>query len=128
MAEIWRVRSLKTDYTWEGPLEAVWEAQLDPISDDFTPDEIGATELLQRWAERVREYCPDGLVPIYWSVRSQGKFERMPFQFHLKEYEDFLTEFSWLGTSTEATREDSSRRPRAGSRASFSPSSISIPC
>jgi hypothetical protein len=96
-AEIWRVRSLETDYRWEGPLEAIWEVSHDPISDDYTPEETEAGELLHMWAEQVREVYPDGLVPIYWFVYSegQGKFERMPFQRHLGDAEDFLTYFSW---------------------------------
>lgn len=97
---IWKVRSRRRDFEWSGELLAYWEAHLDPISDDFTPAEISAVDLLRRWTEQVEEKFSNGLVPIYWSVHSpsQAKFERMPFQFcHLPgpPRKDFLTYFTW---------------------------------
>jgi hypothetical protein len=94
----WKVRTRRGGYTWQGPLVAISEVSGDPISDDYTPDEIDAQELLRHWAARAQEHFPDGLVPISWFVAcsSQGKFEAMPFQF-LWEYpkEDFLTFYDW---------------------------------
>lgn len=95
---VWRVRHLQSDYQWEGPLVAYWEVDHDPISDNYTPDEISATDLLRQWAKRVRNAHPDQMVPIYWFVesREEAKFERMPFQpRHYGLDEDSLTNYTW---------------------------------
>lgn len=64
-------------------LEASWEVHSDPVSDDYTPQEISAEALLLKWLEIVQNKHPDELIPIYWSVQcaSQGIFETMPFQY-----------------------------------------------
>ena len=96
-----RHRTLGHEHT-EASIVAVWEAHLDPISDDYTPSEISAPDLFTLWARRVSERHPNGLVPIYWFVDVRGEtvrtFEYMPFQLdHLRRYnkEDFLSFFSW---------------------------------
>jgi len=100
-AATWKVRSLRSDYEWEGILVAYWEVALDPISDEYTPKEINARELFYRWAKEVKKKYPNNLIPIYWFVecREQGKFAYAPFQFnHFIESnpsEDFLSEFTW---------------------------------
>ena len=110
MTDLWQFRARPTGVNFEGPLEAVWEVMLDPMSDDYTPDEIDATELLVLWAEKVRKERPDGLIPIFWYVQSegQGQFERMPFQFEhdpdLEQAEDFLTYLTWPTNSTTGER------------------------
>jgi hypothetical protein len=98
----WRVQFLGNSEGWEGELRAYWEVQLDPMSDDYTPREISALDLLGKWASAVKEKVQGDLVPIHWFVESpgHGKFERLPFQFnHLvaidPEPGDFLTFFSW---------------------------------
>jgi len=93
----WRVRCLRNDYEWQGHLVADWEVDLDPISDDYTPDDTDAAELLRIWASQVREHHPDELIPIYWFVASpdQAKFEQMPFQHHRLLAEDFLSFNTW---------------------------------
>lgn len=52
--------------------EEVWlhyELAGDPISDDYTPDEISATALFDMWADRYRRAGRDPHnVPIYWFV------------------------------------------------------------
>jgi hypothetical protein len=97
---IWKVRSLTSNYEWEGVLVAYWEVSLDPISDDYTPKEIDVRELFHKWERQVRKNHRNGLVPIHWFVecREEGKFNYMPFQFnHFSNYshEDFLTFFTW---------------------------------
>ena len=97
---MWKVRSRRSDFEWSGELLACWEAHLDPMSGDFTPDDISAVDLLRDWTERVEEEFPNGLVPIYWYVlqESHGNLEWMPFQLcHLPSPppEDFLTHFTW---------------------------------
>jgi hypothetical protein len=97
----WKVRNRHSDHAWEGELVAYWEVCSDPISDDYTPDEISADELLALWVTKVREDYPNGLIPIYWSVASHSNlaFERLPFQFdHNPEIgtpENFLTFYTW---------------------------------
>ncbi len=99
---IWKVTSRQGGHEWSGPLIAYWEVDRDPISDDYTPQEINAAELLSRWVQKVRGAYPDDLIPIHWFVEisEQGKFERMPFQFHPAasgrgSLEDFLSFYSW---------------------------------
>ncbi len=78
-------------------LELYWEVALDPISDDWTPDDISADDLLDRWAREVRE-CENGLVPIHWSIRGPGIHELAPYQFQhsrVRGSKNFLTYFTW---------------------------------
>lgn len=103
----WRFSSrTHPGYEREGVLVAYWEAYLDPISDDYTPREIGARDLFDQWCKRVYQKFPNGLVPISWFVRceEQGVLEGMPFQFeHFPNSfpHDFLTFFTWpINTAT----------------------------
>lgn len=97
----WRVRSRRDNFVWEGSLVAVWEVEGDPISDNYTVDEIAAAELLSRWAAGLTKKHPNGLIPIHWFISSKdaAKFEGMPFQYdHFSgryAAEDFLTFFEW---------------------------------
>ena len=96
----WRVRFARTGGSWEGPLVAYWEVERDPISDDYTPDDVSAEELLRMWAARVSEERSEGLIPIYWFVKrgEAGKPEWMPFaydHFDGRYRENFLDFFSW---------------------------------
>lgn len=105
MTKIWRVRSKQaSDYTWESPLAACWEALLDPISDAFTPTDKTAGELLKLWAAEVMAERPDGLIPIYWYVKGEGQLDYMPFQYeHHPDTprDNFLTYNTWpLDAST----------------------------
>lgn len=99
---IWKCRNLKTGFEPEGMLEAYWEVALDPISDEYTPQEVDAFELFYMWERQVSERYTQGLIPIYWFLEYKGAnvstFEGMPFQFeHISDsfHEDFLTFFSW---------------------------------
>lgn len=97
---IWQVRSLETDYEWEGSLEAYWEVSHDPISDDYTPADASARELFALWADVVRAEYKDGLIPIYWYVQclAQGKLAAMPHRFYpggLAFRDDFLASSTW---------------------------------
>ncbi|KPJ51083.1 MAG: hypothetical protein AMJ38_01040 [Dehalococcoidia bacterium DG_22] len=99
---VWNFENRRVGFGCTATLVAYWEVYLDPISDDFTPDEISAAQLLSRWANGVREKYPDELIPISWFVRVDGEnvktFEYMPFQFEhfpLPDHEDFLTLFTW---------------------------------
>ena len=97
----WRVRSRQGSFQWEGELVAYWEANYDPISDDYTPEDISASDLLRMWAKRVREYHPDGMISISWSVQCHKakQYEYMPFQYipgpNTGTHADFLTYYHW---------------------------------
>jgi hypothetical protein len=96
----WKVKVRHSTYEWQGPLEAYWEVSCDPMSDNYTPDEISASDLLMLWSRKVHQEHPDGLIPIYWFAQCEreGKFAAFPFQFdHFggKPREDFLSIFSW---------------------------------
>ena len=99
--QTWRVKFLKHDGGWDGPLVAYWEVERDPMSDDYTPDDISAEDLLRKWAKAVEgKHTND--IPIHWFVESpgHGKFENMPFQFnHAADVdaapENFLSHYSW---------------------------------
>ena len=60
----WRVRHRRTDYEWEGILVAYWEVALDPISDEYTPKEIDARELFNKWAKQVKKKYTNGVLFI----------------------------------------------------------------
>jgi len=105
----WKVRSLRSGYEWEGILVVFWEASLDPISDDYTPQEITARRLFEQWVKKVHKKYPNDLLPLHWSVecREHGLFEYMPFQFsHFADRprEDFLTFFTWPLNSATGER------------------------
>ena len=96
----WRVQHRGREMSWECSLSAYWEVMGDPISDDYTPNEISARDLLDLWVKRHSSECKDGLVPIHWFVRSDpGKIEGMPFAYdHFRgkyHLEDFLHFYCW---------------------------------
>jgi hypothetical protein len=77
-------------------LVAYWEVDGNPISYNYTPDEIDAEELLRLSAARADVQFPNGLVPISWFAACDERdvFEAMPFRYsHFPEAtgEDFLT-------------------------------------
>lgn len=98
--KIWKAKSRCTNYEWESKLGAYWEVDYDPISDDYTPEEISADELFGLWVRKVSETYSDGLIPVLWYVTGYDKriFEFMPFQFNefdTNRYSDFLDYFTW---------------------------------
>ena len=84
---------------WTGRLVAVWEVAFDPISDNFTPDEISAVDLFKQWAREVRPRYPDLLIPIDWYIDGpdSAKFESAPFQHPRgkRSQDSFLTFYHW---------------------------------
>lgn len=99
---MWRSNRVGTTWEPEGMLVAYWEVEGDPISDEYTPKEISARELFNRWAAGVQKRFPNNLIPIHWFLEYKGKdlstFEGMPFQFeHIPDSfpENFLTFFTW---------------------------------
>jgi len=104
---VWKFENKKHGNTFTvEQFVAHWEVSLDPISDDYTPDEISAYDLFYEWVEQIKkekkEY-QNGLIPIHWSIdiRDMRPFAAMPFQYDFynngrgKDMLDFLTIFSW---------------------------------
>jgi hypothetical protein len=86
------------DLTHTGDLELYWEVNGDPISDDFTPDDMSAVDLLEMWAKnyypnpKVEAIYGPGMVNIYWSVEGEtAPFGNDPEVF----VEHFLTFYTW---------------------------------
>lgn len=83
------------------PLVAYWEVSCDPISDDYTPQEIDAADLFHLWVKTYRKDWHNDLIPIGWYVRGKTIFEFFPHQYDhtpalTAQYgrEDFLSFFS----------------------------------
>ncbi len=93
---LWRVKNLKSGHEWEDVLIAAWEVALDPISDDYTTEEMNAYDLFMLWVEQVQKHHPNGLIPIYWSIQcpEQGLVEAMPFQIQRASNKNFLSFFT----------------------------------
>ena len=101
----WTFTNLRYGGERSDDLALSWEAASDFITDDYTPDEIDAADLLQQWLSVVASLDPAGdlgpeWVPIVWAVsgRSTGTYESAPFA--IKHYApqdspDFLTYYSW---------------------------------
>ncbi len=96
--EIWRWKNVSAGEEFEGSLSAYWEVHYDPMSEAYTPNEIEAVDLLRKWADKVENKYQDDLIPILWHVRSNGLFDKMPFQFlhnSVADHETFLNHFTW---------------------------------
>lgn len=100
----WSFHHRQNNFKNDGPFHLSWEISGDPISDDYSTDEIDADELLRRWIKR---YSPDvsaeamygpGMVAIHWFIEGASQFELAPFaadRYRHEGHEDFLTFFSW---------------------------------
>lgn len=95
----WQFQSLSSGFERTIPLELRYELDYSAMSDDYLPEEIGATELLSKWVRRVEKTYPDRWIPIYWAVQGRdpgdGLFETAPFQSWFDEDRGFLEHFSW---------------------------------
>ena len=110
---LWKFSHCRTGAPKEVALEAEWEVMDSPITDEYTPLEMSAEDLLREWSNRVKtdEKCESLLVPIYWSVRSPGGevHERMPFQHSVSLQgntpgDDFLKHYTWPVNSRTGQR------------------------
>jgi hypothetical protein len=88
-AEIWTYRNRSSGREENTPLTLDWEVEGDPISDNYTPDEISAEDLLAEWV-RTRTKTDEGWARISWYILPA--WENAPFG-PWKEH--FLTYFSW---------------------------------
>jgi hypothetical protein len=106
MKNAWTFSSRDSGHTRTSELRLGWELNGDPISDNFTPDEIDAEDLLRLW---IKKYFPDagaerlygaGMVSIGWFIdgADSGTFETAPFTAHVFQpatHEDFLSFYTW---------------------------------
>lgn len=87
---MWMFSSRQADFKRsEVKLWLGWEVRGDPISGDYTPDEMTSAELWSIW----RSQYPDDRLDIYWRVRGDNVAEAAPFSEGNREH--FLTFFTW---------------------------------
>ena len=95
----WKVRHRTSGHEMLAELVAYWELEGEAISEDYTPENMSAVDLLALWYSRYGNTIERGLIPIYWfvSCSAHGIFESMPFQHaHVPEVgENFLTHYDW---------------------------------
>ncbi|MEU4439117.1 hypothetical protein [Micromonospora chalcea] len=101
----WEFATHRSSYNRTVPLDLYWELDGDPLTDDWTPDEITAAELWDRWIDRYinrprRPRPTPYTVTIYWSVQGPGVSETAPFQDWTsrdlsRQPEDFLSFYTW---------------------------------
>lgn len=102
----WNYQSFRGGHELTEELVLYWEANGDPISDDFTPDDIEAPALFAEWRRwlKLRDGWSKAMgepwVDIIWFVTTTehaGTFEGAPFQVleWLRDDDDFLTFFTW---------------------------------
>lgn len=98
---LWTWRGRTHSHRFAGALFLTWEIWNDPITDDYTPDEATADELLASWLDRLPDERTEalfgpGAVGISWFVTGEP-FEAAPFQMrrYRADDEDFLTHFTW---------------------------------
>lgn len=78
-------------------LSARYEVNLSAMSDNYTPLDITAADLLREWAGRAARSFPSGILSIYWSVVGEAISEQLPGIEHYyapDEERDFLTHFT----------------------------------
>lgn len=95
----WTFESRRSGLRRTIPLALYWEVACDPISDEWTPDEISPDELWSRWIADISPSYPAYAVPIYWYVTEDrrdgpgGVFESAPYLDSIRG--DFLAYFTY---------------------------------
>jgi hypothetical protein len=87
----WTITAKASGVEFSTELRLGWEVLGDPVSDDYTPDEISAAELWSIWR---RQYKGERL-EIWWFVRGDGIAEFAPFSGQGIGGENFLSFYSW---------------------------------
>jgi hypothetical protein len=95
----WSITAKASGVEFSTELRLGWEVLGDPVSDDYTPDEISAAELWSIW----RRQYKDERLEIFWLVHGDGIAEFAPFIGQGVGGEDFLSFFSWP-VDSEGTR------------------------
>jgi len=93
----WRFRHKQTGHERLTSLVAQWRVMGDEMSDNYTPAEISAEDLLAKWVNCLRPPSDRDIIPISWFVSGDETFEMMPFQYiqGFGRPPDFLTHFEW---------------------------------
>ena len=102
-ADLWKFHNRRSGYAPDpGPARWLWEINGDPISDNYTPEELDAIGLLRAWVKRYyphpaaeRLYGP-GMVGISWFIEIAGMFESADCtaDVYRDDQETFLSHFS----------------------------------
>src|SRR4051794_34865271 len=87
---VWTFRSRRSGHERQTRLWLIAEIDGTPMSDNYTPAEISASDLFRRWHDK--HVHDTGWVTIYWHVEEAG--ETAPFQ-EGDWPEDFLTHWTW---------------------------------
>lgn len=99
----WRMMT-SSGHLLKSHLWLTWEVAGDPISDNYTPADISAFDLLWEWAQSIYRDGGDPFnVPIHWFIEGDaGIFEYAPGAPNNSDVEDFSTHYRYV------------RRPRGG--------------
>lgn len=81
-----------------GGLQLYYEVDCDPISDDYTPDEISATELYAVWRRYMDRRGKRDFASIYWYVDGCGTFESAVPQGSTEVWSNYYTALCELRT------------------------------
>lgn len=89
MAGQWIIKNKQTGETYKDELHLYWEVSGDPITDDYSTDEIDAVELYRMWRRRY----PEDVQEISWYIMGSRTTEGAPYLREDEHDEDFLTFF-----------------------------------
>lgn len=105
----WTYSAKKNGFTRSSALTLYWEVSGDPISDDYTPDDISAEELWELWYPR--NVAPDGTAAIYWMLYEP--MEGAPFEIAdlAKGTPHLLDDFTWPHDAKTGERVNFARLP-----------------
>lgn len=104
MSKAWTYRLCNyTGPDFTTSLELVWEISGDPISDNYSADEIESTDLLRKWHSQYYPNTDDaakfgpGMMRISWYVAGAETlhFEAAPFTVAPRCDDDFLVTYTW---------------------------------
>lgn len=99
----WTFASLRSGKEKTAPLWLYWELDGDPMSDDYTTDEVDAIELWNMWRRNYPKFAStDGpkIAKIWWFVMGPGVVEIAPLADPYGEdpwlhRKNFLTGYTW---------------------------------
>ncbi|MFD6921300.1 hypothetical protein ACFV99_13945 [Streptomyces sp. NPDC059944] len=88
----WTFSNRLSRHEFTVPLRLYWEVNGDPLTDDYTPDDMNAAELWEMWFSR---YWKGDPAKIYWFISGGQVFEGAPFSNNIGGHDHFLTHFTW---------------------------------
>jgi hypothetical protein len=88
----WHFKSKSSGVDYAIELALRWEVSGDPITDDYSPDEIDASEIWAMW----RQQYPEDSAEVHWLVVGEHiGAEFVPFVDRAFSDENFLTFYTW---------------------------------